>query len=303
MKRGTPDHPKMKKFARLIKMPVFAAVGIMEMLWHWTAKFAPAGDIGRFEDADIAEAVSWPSDRSSSELIDAMVESKWVDRTKDESRLYIHGWHEHADDTVHMSLARDTKFFANGVMPKLSRMSNDEKKRIEDAFKALESNGQAHNDASNAHKCASKRTAIAMPCLSQAIPIHSHEHSGRVDGGGISEAFKAVAGNAGINGRGVIDAGRAGDDPWRVLLHGADIDAGAPVKSRPAVLLARLKSGTPPKSKPTPEILYNAISAGVVKSVNGKEINGSKIGWGSSGLSIDGNIFVSADKLAESSIG
>ena len=49
MKRGTPDHPKVAKLASMIGLPIPWAlpytVGLLEMLWHFTAKFAPRGDI------------------------------------------------------------------------------------------------------------------------------------------------------------------------------------------------------------------------------------------------------------------
>ena len=59
MKRGTPDHPKTLRLARLLGIPQAAAVGILEMLWHFTGKYAVQGDIGRFQDGEIAQAAGW----------------------------------------------------------------------------------------------------------------------------------------------------------------------------------------------------------------------------------------------------
>lgn len=59
MKRGTPDHPKMKALARTLRIPLPYAVGAMEMIWHFTADYAPTGAIGRFSDDEIAEAAGW----------------------------------------------------------------------------------------------------------------------------------------------------------------------------------------------------------------------------------------------------
>lgn len=132
MKRGTPDHPKMKRLARLLNVNLAQAIGIMESLWHWTAKYAQAGDIGKYEDADIAEACFWDGD--SDALLSALVSALWLDtsETCENCRLFVHDWHEHADDSVHLFLARHGMTFANGVTPSTSRLSKSERESIKD---------------------------------------------------------------------------------------------------------------------------------------------------------------------------
>jgi hypothetical protein len=103
MKRGAPDHPKMKKLARALNINRGWAVGLLESLWHWTSKFAPQGDIGKHEDVDIAEGCFW--DREPSELINALIETGWIERC-DKHRLLVHDWHDHADEAVTKRLAR-----------------------------------------------------------------------------------------------------------------------------------------------------------------------------------------------------
>jgi hypothetical protein len=297
MKRGTTEHPKMKKFARLIKMPVFAAVGIMEMLWHWTAKFAPAGDIGRFDDADIAEAVAWPSDRTTDELIQAMIGSGWVERMDGESRLYIHDWHEHADDTVNMSLARDTKFFANGVMPKLSRLSNDEKRRIEDAFKALAESGQAHKCTFMCTECASKRTALAL-ALPKPPPPLSPTGGGEEGRKVLNQGARAIAERIGVTGEGLDIA--ATFPSARAVQVLAEVDEVKP-KSRPGLFLHKLRENRDPPKKLTAKIIVEYVKAGVVLGINGTTINGKVIQHASDGIYLNDKLFVPTDKLQETS--
>ena len=72
MKRGTPDHPKTlmlteelrKVFAAHRKLSSFGgrayAVGLLEMLWEWTSKYAIQGDIGKWPDDVIAAGIGWP---------------------------------------------------------------------------------------------------------------------------------------------------------------------------------------------------------------------------------------------------
>ena len=103
MKRGTPEHPKMKHLARALHINRCTAVGILECLWHWAGKFAQQGDIGRHLDVDIAEAVYWT--REPEVLIKALVECGWVDRSET-YRLLIHDWQDHADEAVRKYLER-----------------------------------------------------------------------------------------------------------------------------------------------------------------------------------------------------
>ena len=126
MKRGTPEHPKMRALCRLLNIQWPTAVGIMELLWHFTARFAPAGDIGRYKNEEIAAAVGWFDDRPPDELIDALIACRWLD-SDDEHRLLVHDWPEHCEDSVHMHLARSGMVFANGTAPKRSRMAKRER--------------------------------------------------------------------------------------------------------------------------------------------------------------------------------
>ena len=120
MKRGTPDHPKTLRLMDALKLRRREAVGILELLWHWTAKFAPAGDIGKYSDRDIARAVDWDGD--GSDLVNALVMSGFVDRCG-KNRVVVHNWQRHADDGVKKYIARNKLSFAVSVAtcPDLSR--------------------------------------------------------------------------------------------------------------------------------------------------------------------------------------
>lgn len=104
MKRGTPDHPKMKRLTRVLRINRAWSVGILESLWHWAGRFAPQGDIGRYPDGDIAEAVFWPKEPGI--LIEGLIESEWVDRDT-AHRLVIHDWPDHAEESVKKYLKRN----------------------------------------------------------------------------------------------------------------------------------------------------------------------------------------------------
>ncbi len=117
MKRGAPDHHKMKQLARELKLPKRYALplanGIMERLWHYTAKHYPQGDIGRAPDWAIAEACGWDCSKRADRIgqdsdkvvafVTALVVAGWLDRDK-RCRYLVHDWVEHADESVRKTL-------------------------------------------------------------------------------------------------------------------------------------------------------------------------------------------------------
>lgn len=118
MKRGTPDHPKVAALCALLNIRKYEAVGILEMLWHFTAKYAPQGDIGKYTDKAIAAAVDWQRPTGAKgvtpecRLSDALVGAGWVDRHP-VCRLVVHDWHEHSDQTLRRFLASRKLAFAS----------------------------------------------------------------------------------------------------------------------------------------------------------------------------------------------
>ena len=103
LKRGTPRHRKMRDLAKRLGVPLYSAVGIMEMLWHWAGQETPRGDIGTADDDEIAAAVCWK--KKPTILINALVESRWLERHA-EYRLIIHDWPDHADQAARKWLSR-----------------------------------------------------------------------------------------------------------------------------------------------------------------------------------------------------
>lgn len=79
------------------------AVGYLEMLWHFTAEFAPQGDIGRYSDDRIEGALDWSGKRGR--LVEALTTSGWVDLDAS-TRLFVHDWEDHADAAVAKKLKR-----------------------------------------------------------------------------------------------------------------------------------------------------------------------------------------------------
>lgn len=104
MKRTGIDHPKFGRLAIALDVPRYAAIGIMECLYHFTSRHAIAGDVGKWSDEEIAEAVGWPKS-DASKLVDAMVFAKLVDRCQ-VNRLVIHDWKTHCDESTKKTMAK-----------------------------------------------------------------------------------------------------------------------------------------------------------------------------------------------------
>lgn len=83
-------------------------VGFLELLWHFTAEFAPTGDIGRYSDKRIEAAMGWNG--RPGRLLEALINSSFICR-HDEHRLNVHDWSAHADESLKRRLQRSNQEF------------------------------------------------------------------------------------------------------------------------------------------------------------------------------------------------
>jgi len=109
------QHTKLKRLMRALQIPQYAAVGILESLWHLTAREAFMGNIGKLSNEDIAISIGWEGDPCS--LINALVSSVWIDEDA-KDRLRVHDWLDHADDTTKKAIARNVQ-----TIPDISRQT------------------------------------------------------------------------------------------------------------------------------------------------------------------------------------
>jgi hypothetical protein len=167
MKPGTAEHPKIKRAAALLGIPSFAAAGLMECLWLWTAKYAPKGNVGRWDDDMIVSAIPGAAELfQPSQVVAALTTARLLD-PHDVHRLIVHDWSEHAVDSVHMALGRAGELFADGKQPKLSRLGGDEKVKAEKAIKRARACARrAHTDSAH---------SLTLPFLTSP----SHEETKR----------------------------------------------------------------------------------------------------------------------------
>ena len=123
MKRGATDHPKMYELAKLMNIPHALAVGYMELLWHFTSRYAPQGDIGRHTDERIAKACHYQG--RASRLVSAMCAAGWLEVCP-RYRLRVHDWGDHADQGVQRALKAKGLDFVSVTQEKTSSSANQE---------------------------------------------------------------------------------------------------------------------------------------------------------------------------------
>lgn len=109
MKRSAWGHPKLERLGLRLDLPTWGVVGIVESFWQWVGRYAPSGDVSR----DLELMPRWIGYADGPRLIAALLDVGLLDQTED-GRLYVHDWHEHADDSVKKTLAREGKGFWNG---------------------------------------------------------------------------------------------------------------------------------------------------------------------------------------------
>lgn len=95
--RITTELVKFKNLIKDLDIPIYRGIGLLEAIWHFTAKNAIQGDIGRHTNQEIAEWIGWEGD--ADKMIDALTKRRWLD-THSVHRLIVHDWHEHADKST-----------------------------------------------------------------------------------------------------------------------------------------------------------------------------------------------------------
>ena len=127
--RGTLTHRKTRRLALTLGIDPPDALGLMEALWNVAAEMRrPDGGVGRMSDDDLA--MEMHSSRDGSTLIQAFVKARLLDVVDGPNRLVVHDWHEHSDDTTDVKLGRLEATYANGALPRLTRLKVSDREAI-----------------------------------------------------------------------------------------------------------------------------------------------------------------------------
>ena len=103
MKLEALDHPKTLDLAARLEVELPTAIGHLELLWAFTGKKAPQGNIGKWPDGAIARACYWMG-RPEVFLL-ALQESGFLE-VDDQHRFTVHDWREHAPGWVRAKLKK-----------------------------------------------------------------------------------------------------------------------------------------------------------------------------------------------------
>lgn len=163
-KRGALEHPKTMELAALLGIDECFALGILEALWHHVARYFPSGDVTPAKPALLARSLRYSGDGAA--LWAALIEAGFLEERA--GWCIVHDWSEHADDAVHMGLARKGLLFADGTKPRYTRLSVKEREEAERLYaqRAQENAQRAHSEEPCAHtvRTALPSPALAMPC-------------------------------------------------------------------------------------------------------------------------------------------
>jgi len=113
-KRGTLDHQKTFELATALGIPECYALGVLDGLWEWTAKYRPHGDLAGVSPAFVARAIHYPGD--GEQLFQILIKVRYLDKLSS-GQLLIHDWPEHAENSVHKYLKDHGEVFADGTPP------------------------------------------------------------------------------------------------------------------------------------------------------------------------------------------
>jgi len=180
MKRGTPDHPKMDHLSALLEIPRYAAVGIVESVWHLAQQYAKRGDIGKFAPEVIARKIDWRGE--SDTLVHCLWEAGWLDRCRCHG-LRLHDWPDHADQTVSRSEEVKRLGFLGCYSDASSVLAPDERDASQPSL-ALPTPSRANADAAS--------TLLAEPQQRASRASRAGAERKTTAPGGLSEADYAA---------------------------------------------------------------------------------------------------------------
>lgn len=117
-------HPKTRKLARKLDIPLAQAVGHLHALWWWALDHAFDGDLTCWDSEDIALGALWEGDPEAfiKGLLEARGQSGHGFIEQDEERLIIHDWLSY---TAHLRARKESAQKANHVRWHVERNAPD----------------------------------------------------------------------------------------------------------------------------------------------------------------------------------
>lgn len=126
------QHPKTRKLARSLGVSIPTALGHLHLLWHFALKYAPDGNLARFDAEEIADGCMWEGDATA--FSTALSIAGWID-VADDADMVIHDWEEQGGKLLHRKEAN------------AQRMRETRANNKQDTKKKRAKNVQRTNDA------------------------------------------------------------------------------------------------------------------------------------------------------------
>lgn len=201
MKLDALESPKLHSLSARLSVSRPTAIGHLELLWAFTGKHAPQGNIGKWDNGAIARACDWLGDPDV--FIDALVESRFVDL--DESfRLTVHDWSDHAPGWVRAKLKKVGLTFVGSSGASLEGTSDTSSET------SLEDDPEASSEASILVKCSEVKGSVDPPParkrrkrpktpipddfgLTEDLRAYARDHLPGVDPDALFESFRGKA--------------------------------------------------------------------------------------------------------------
>jgi hypothetical protein len=103
MKLDALDHPKLHDLSARLNISRPCTIGHLELLWAFTARYAPDGNLSKQPAGAIARACDWMD--APDAFVVALVDAGWLDRGEGGS-LAVHDWADHRPQWVDSKLVR-----------------------------------------------------------------------------------------------------------------------------------------------------------------------------------------------------
>jgi hypothetical protein len=132
-KRGIASHPKTLDLAERLGIMDCYAVGVLETFWQWVASYHPDGDLTGTKPSIFGRGISYRG--NAKKVWDALVAAGFIDHR--DGKFFVHDWPEHAEDSIHIRLARSRNFCADGTTPRLNRIAHQEREQIQRDYEKL----------------------------------------------------------------------------------------------------------------------------------------------------------------------
>jgi hypothetical protein len=110
---GLPDHPKVGRLARRLKVDRDHALAIVVRLLCWTARAKEDGHLNGTDPEDIAEVCRWEG--GPEELVSGLVGAGWLDR--EDGGLSVHDWMERQGRMLRAREREAARRQRNGPVP------------------------------------------------------------------------------------------------------------------------------------------------------------------------------------------